>query len=138
MPKKAGQPTKYKPEYCAMLVAHMGKGHSFESFGGKVKVSFDTLYEWAKANPKFSEAKKAGRSAGLETLEALAFQGMQGKLPGWNAATWIFFVKNIYRKQFSDRQHIEISAKPTIIEKIGGGEIVLIPRMKLMSRHTAR
>ena len=27
-----GRPTKYKPEYCEMLIEHMSEGLSFESF----------------------------------------------------------------------------------------------------------
>lgn len=100
-------------------------GHSFESFAGVVGVSFDTLYNWGNTHRGFLEAKKKGKAAGLLTLEKMAFEGMSGRLPGWNATTWIFYMKNRYSQYYSDRQQIEISTKPTIIEKIGGGEIVL-------------
>ncbi len=122
---KAGQPTKYKPEYCEKLIEHMSIGHSFESFAGIVGVCFDTVYRWSNTHQEFSEAKKKGKAAGLLTLEKMAFAGMAGKLPGWNATTWIFYMKNRYAQYYSDRQQIEISTKPTIIEKIGGGEIIL-------------
>jgi len=56
-----GRPSKYKPEYCEMLIEHMKKGLSFESFSGLVGVHLDTLYEWQK-KPEFSEAKNIGRA----------------------------------------------------------------------------
>ena len=56
--KKAGQPTKYKPEYCKKLMEHMAQGFSYESFVSVTKVSLDTMYRWEKQNPEYFEAKK--------------------------------------------------------------------------------
>lgn len=66
MPQKknpGGRPSKYKPEYCDRLIAHMTKGLSFESFAGLVEVNQDTVHEWVKRHVEFSEAKKLGQSA---------------------------------------------------------------------------
>jgi DNA-binding transcriptional regulator YiaG len=46
---KGGRPTKYKRDYCAMLISHLKDGLSFESFGGVLGVSKQTLYDWEKA-----------------------------------------------------------------------------------------
>lgn len=70
MAHPGGRPTKYKPEFCAMLIEHMKK-YSFESFAGldEVDVHKETLYEWANAHPEFSEAKKKAFSKNLLRLE---------------------------------------------------------------------
>jgi len=62
---KMGRPPDYNPEYCDMLIEHMGKGYSFASFAGRIKCNQDTLYEWKKKYPDFSEAHKQGLSANL-------------------------------------------------------------------------
>jgi len=59
---KMGQPTLYRPEYCEMLIKHYAEGGTFESFAGVVDVCYDTLYEWAKVHPAFSEAKNKGKA----------------------------------------------------------------------------
>lgn len=91
--RKAGQPTKYKPEYCEMLIAHMRNLHSFESFGADIGVHKETLYEWCKVHKQFSEARKAGRGVLLKGMENVGKGLFTGKIKG-NVAAWIFYMKN--------------------------------------------
>jgi hypothetical protein len=65
----AGQPTKYKPEYCEELVSHMAQGFSLESFAGKIGVCRDSLYAWRDAHPEFSDSIKRGQAASLYAWE---------------------------------------------------------------------
>lgn len=90
---KPGQPTKYRPEYCQMLIEHMKSAHSFETFACEVGVNKDTLYEWCKAHAEFSEAKKIGRLHMQKSLENIGKGLMTGKIKG-NVAAWIFYAKN--------------------------------------------
>lgn len=64
--RSAGQPTKYKPEYCEMLIEHMSKGKPFQTFAAKIKVKRSTLYNWASEIPEFAEAKAMGLDACLD------------------------------------------------------------------------
>lgn len=54
------QTSKYKTEYNQMLIDHMSRGLSFESFGGVINFDRATLYNWANANPSFLDAKRLG------------------------------------------------------------------------------
>lgn len=103
-----GRPTKYLEKYCEELIDHMTEGHSFESFAGTIKVSFDTLYEWLKVHPEFSEAKKIGHGANLKTMETLALTD------GMKCAKWIFTMKNRYPAMYRDRQEIQQSTTHTL------------------------
>lgn len=91
--RKPGQPTKYKPEYCDMLIEHMRNLHSFETFAVDINVDRDTLYEWCKVHKEFSDAKKRGRLALQKGMENVGKGLMTGKLKG-NVAAWIFYAKN--------------------------------------------
>lgn len=75
-----GRPTKYKPEYCQQLIDWMSKGNSFWSFAADVDVCFDTLSEWVRQYPEFSEAKRTGYSKLLKFDEQLALTGSSGQL----------------------------------------------------------
>ena len=76
----AGQPTKYRPEYCEKVIKHMEEGNSFWSFAGIISVSFDTLSEWTKVHPEFSESKRIGQAKLLVFDEKVARAGSTGQL----------------------------------------------------------
>lgn len=96
-----GAPTKYKPEYCQLLIEHMDRGFSFESFAAECDVCFDTLYEWVKVHPEFSEAKRKATAKGMRQWEKMGMSGMLGEIMNFNSGTWIFNMKN--RFKWTDR-----------------------------------
>ena len=89
-----GAKTKYLPEFCEQLEQHMADGYSFESFGGKVRVSASTLYLWAEENPEFSEAKSSGNTQRLMKHEEMLQDIASGRIQG-NASAMIFKMKNL-------------------------------------------
>jgi transposase len=96
-----GRPTKFKPEYCNMLIKHMSEGLSFKSFAGLVNVNLDTLYNWEQLFPEFSESKEIGLQKARYFWEVVGRQGAVGKIKGFNAASYCFNMKN--RFKWSDR-----------------------------------
>lgn len=107
-PRPTGRPTKYKPEYCKMLVTHMAKGLSFEAFAGVVEVNPDTLYHWANTKPAFSEAKIIAFGKNRLFWETKAVEHLTNeKGVSFNATSWIFNMKN--RFGWRDKQPDEVS-----------------------------
>jgi hypothetical protein len=102
-----GRPTKYDPKYCQMLIGHMAKGFSFESFAGRINTCPATIYKWANEFPAFSEAKELAYAKNLDFWEAAGIEGMWNEKEGrsLNASVWIFNMKN--RHKWRDRQEIE-------------------------------
>jgi hypothetical protein len=105
-----GRPTEYREEYCAALFEHMSGGFSFESFAPSVGVHRDTLYEWAKVHPAFSDAKKAGTDASLFYYEKIFKAGIMGKIKNFNAASLIFLMKNRFKWTDRNEQEINVAA----------------------------
>lgn len=96
MPHAGGRPTEYKPEYCELLIEHMKRGLSFESFGAVVDCSEQTLYNWREEHPQFFESYKRGVSFSRNFWEELGLVGTtEGK--NFNATTWIFNMKNRFK-----------------------------------------
>jgi len=58
----AGRPTKYKPEYCEIVIEEMKIGASIEELCLVVDACTDTINEWRKVHPEFSAAIKKGQS----------------------------------------------------------------------------
>jgi hypothetical protein len=113
----SGRPTKYKPEYCQMLVEHMAKGLSLEAFAGVVKVNQDTVHEWVKAHPEFSEAKKDGLAASLLFWENIGIEGIWNTREKMlNTGNYVFQMKN--RFKWNDRIVVEggEESKPLVLK----------------------
>ena len=97
MKKRTGRPSKYKPEFCEELMAAGKKGLSIEAFAGQIGVSKECIYEWTRTRPPFSDAKKRFETASQRYWEMLGIAGMTGQIKNFNAAVWIFNMKNRFK-----------------------------------------
>lgn len=104
---KVGRPTKYKPEYCELLIEHMKTGLSIEAFAGVVSVAKDTIYGWLRNYSEFSDARKIGDEKSRLFWEKLGVAGAAGKIQGFNVASYIFNKKNRFPNEWRDKQEIE-------------------------------
>lgn len=107
-----GHPPHYKPEYCEMLLEHMSKGLSYESFAGLIGCCRKTLYNWETQFPEFLHTKSVGLEQSLIYWEKLgidniinfsesSFQGGSSSR-SLNASVWVFNMKN--RFKWRDKQ----------------------------------
>jgi hypothetical protein len=85
----AGQPTKYRLEYCQDVIDHMAEGGSMEAFGAyltekyedkTLRVHRDTVNEWQHVHREFSDAVKAAKGASARYYDSLGKAGMGGNL----------------------------------------------------------
>jgi len=128
--RKQGQPTKYEKKYDAMLILHLSKGFSYNIFAAEVKVHVDTLYEWEKNNPSFSDAKREGLLLSQRFWESLAIKALL-KNERFNTAAWIFCMKNKFG--WRDKQPDEETKdkfEPIIIELPNVGKTLQIENKK--------
>jgi hypothetical protein len=98
---QAGRPTKYRDEYCQEILDYFNeprwvirktfkyyKGERFDyekeepcdiptfnKFARKIDVNQDTIYEWAKVHPKFSESLKICKGIQADILSDHAAKG---------------------------------------------------------------
>ncbi len=69
---KRGQPTKYKPEYNEQTYRLCLLGATDKQLAGFFEVHEDTINEWKKVHPEFSESLKKGKiQADAEVAEKL-------------------------------------------------------------------
>ena len=79
-----------------MLIEHMAKGFSFESFAGLIEVQGQTIYNWLESEPDFLEAKNAAFDKSRLFWERIGIEFLVNKYQGDNLNTtlWIFNMKN--------------------------------------------
>jgi transposase len=74
----------------------MSEGLSFQSFAGKIGVSFKTLYNWLDQHEEWIEAKDRGHAKALLFFEQEMIRGLWNPERGdkFNTTAWIFAMKN--------------------------------------------
>ena len=143
MANKAGRPTKYKDEYCDQVYKLCLLGHTDIEIAGFFDVSVDTIHEWRKVHPEFSESTKRGkdiadgnvaeslyrRAVGYEhpedkifnsNGEALVVPTVKRYPPDTQAAS--LFLRNRQPKKWRDKQEIDHT---TAGEKITQPQIII-------------
>jgi len=104
---KMGCPTKYKPEYCDMLIEHMRGGYSATSFAGVVGVAVSTIWQWVSDNEDFSAAKKRGEALLELFYIKMGMDLARGMYTNGNATAWIYLTKNLIK--WTDRTDLKIT-----------------------------
>lgn len=122
---------RYKVEYCDMLIHHMAHGLSLEAFGGKIRVSRQTLYNWMRNFEEFKEAKAIGDACLQLYFETLSNEAMRGEVESFNATVWIFKMKNLCG--WKDKFDLAIEKKPVkkvICSNMNTSNITTAPRLE--------
>jgi hypothetical protein len=103
-----GRPTKFKPEYVEQVQDYMGQGYSLTAFAGSIRVSRETVYEWERVIPEFSDAVKSARAMRVNSLEG----GLLSKeLGGPQITARIFALKNACPPEWRDKHEVEHTGK---------------------------
>jgi len=120
---------KYDDSYPDLLINHLSKGYSFESFGGTIGVVRSTIFQWALDIPEFKAAKEIGYQKSLSFYEKLLSAKVSGqKIEGFDprksdTACLIFALKTRFHKIYGEKKDVEHSGD--IIIKIDKQDVDL-------------
>lgn len=109
---------KYREEYCKMLVEHMSKGLSYETFAAVIGTHRDTLKSWENIHPEFMEAKKMGQDAAQLIWERIGLAQSMGdkKIGKGSSISWIFTMKNKFK--WTDRHEFGVDEETKDVLKL--------------------
>ncbi len=94
------RPTTYKKKYANELIDLMAEGRSLAAFAAKLRVTRQTLYNWARQHEDFAEAMAIGKDLAQAKWEEIAMNtAIDGK---GNAAVINFQMKNRFRNDYVD------------------------------------
>lgn len=111
-----GRPTEYRPTYAKIVRKLAKNGATQEEIASDLSVHRDTLWEWARQYPAFSDALKVGKDHAIERVHRSLYE----RAIAGEAAQQIFYMKA--RAGWSDRPE---SDKPTVIIQIGQAVVQL-------------
>lgn len=106
----AGRPSKFRTTYCDEVIAAGQEGLSLTAFAGIIGVSRDTVNEWTRAHPEFSDAVKIHQAKRTEYLERTLLSSEQGP----KVTARIFALKNADPDNWKDKQDVEHSGGVTV------------------------
>lgn len=117
------RPSKYKPEYCEMLIEHMNNGYSYRSFGGVVGVGLSSMVRWEQAHKEWKESKEIGQNSSLLHFERLAMactRGMKVKAKDGteykpDKTMLIFTLKTRFHEVWGERLDQKVEIDPITI-----------------------
>lgn len=120
----AGRPTKYDPAFVERVVPFMAQGYSLVALAAEFGVCYDTVNEWAKEYPAFSEAIKDGKVAAAKWWEdALRRNVLTGE---GNATAAIFGVKNRCRQEWSDMRQVDHTSSDRSMSPASASDAALL------------
>jgi len=114
----AGRPSEYKPEYCKQIIEHCTNGNTITSFAKEIGVWRSTLYYWAENYPEFSDAIKEAKKAQADALFELGFEGMRGKIQGFNSTVWVFMMKNVADWRDKKESNVKVTGLSEALDQL--------------------
>jgi hypothetical protein len=110
-------PLKYKPEMCAIAEEVLSNGESLAAICAELNIGRTTLYEWRDSNPEFRNAIERGLQKAQRRWERIGMDGIEGHYEKFNAAPWIFTMKNRFRADYQEDKEAKTEST-AIIEKL--------------------
>jgi len=113
------RPSKYDPAFCERVVELGREGKSKAQMAAALDVHRETLDEWAKVHPEFSDSITRARLHAQAWWEAEVQRGIWSR--EFNAAAWAKSMSARFPDEYSDRSKLELTGKDGGAVKIEDG-----------------
>lgn len=115
-----GRPTKYKPEFCELILEIGAQGGWLSEMAEACDVHRSTMDEWASAHPEFSEALARAKQKAQAWFEEQGRKGLT--YDKFNAALWSKQMSARHRDEYTERREVSgADGGPIKTEEIGQG-----------------
>lgn len=102
-----GRPSSYDAAYCEAVIEYGKAGKSVAWMAAELGVHKDTLYEWAKVHPDFSDAFTRAK---LESQRWWEDRGQEAlEKPGFNSSVWAKSMAARFPEDWRDNSKTEIT-----------------------------
>ena len=101
----AGRPTKYKPEFCDLVVEVGKKGGWICEMAEACDVHRSTFPEWEKEHPAFSAAFMRAKQKAQAWFETKGRTGLEADK--FNSALWAKQMSARHREEYTERREVD-------------------------------
>jgi transposase-like protein len=102
-----GHPTDYHPDFNDLASSMFSKGKTVAAVAAACGVCRDSLYEWAKKWPEFSDTLKKGLEVAQSFWENIGENEVEDPSGKFNTTLYIFMMKARFKKDYAEFQKIE-------------------------------
>ena len=98
--------SKWKPEFCQLIVDKMKDGASFTEVAAEMGVCKETFENWRKDPDKYpgiADAVRLGKTLSQAFWEHMGILGAAGKLHKFNYQAWSLNMRNRYPDEWSEK-----------------------------------
>lgn len=117
---KVGRPSKYRPEYCDMIVADAKLGYSLTGTADLIGVDRATLFRWEEVYPDFRKAVSRAIAARLRRYEAKLLHLVDNGGDSAQLGAIKFGMTNIapaeYKERFESTSNVNVSLSSLITD----------------------
>jgi len=99
----AGRPSKYDPKFCETVIEVGEQGDTLAAMAEACDIHRETLNEWMKIHPEFSDAVKRGLQKAQVLWERSGLEMALGLKESGNPTTYIFNMKNRFKDDWRDK-----------------------------------
>lgn len=107
MNNKVGRPTKYKPQFCDLIIEIGEQGGWLCEMAEACDVVRSTMDEWASSHPEFSEALTRAKQKAQAWFEKSGRTGLYADR--FNASLWSKQMAARHPTEYSEKQRLEHS-----------------------------
>lgn len=104
-----GRPPIYKAEFCQTVIELGKKGYSQARMAAHFGVAKQTIVDWSRTQPEFTDALARARAYSQNWWEHQAQLGLKDK--NFNAPLWDKMVKSMFREDYDRPDRIEHTGK---------------------------
>ena len=102
---KMGRPTKYKPEFCDLIIEVGAEGGWLSEMAEACDVHRSTMDEWAETHADFSEALTRAKQKAQAWFEREGRIGLTADK--FNSALWAKQMSARHRDEYTERQEVK-------------------------------
>jgi len=104
-----GRPSDYKPEYCERVISLGKLGKSVTQIASALDHHKDTLYEWEKVHPDFSDAMTRARQESQTWFEDIGQTGLTADK--FQASLWAKQVSCRFPNDYREKQDLNLGGQ---------------------------
>lgn len=101
------RPTDYKPEYCDQVIEWGRMGKSLTWMASRLDISRETIYDWVKTKPEFSDAITRAKAHAQAHWEDLGEVGLSTQ--GFNASVYTKSMAARFPEDWRDNKAVELT-----------------------------
>lgn len=110
----AGRPSEYDPSYCEKVIEWGAAGKSKTWMAAKIGICRDTIYQWERNHPEFSDALKRAKALEQMWWEDSGQDGMTGDK--FNGQVWGRSMAARFPDDWREKSELDLNGKIQVTE----------------------